>query len=78
VGWVVRVPREMLQAQAQVLAEIIDSGTPLPSRQLRGARSGEGDPWRLRGVPVVGARGVGGAIPGTKPESALMSSERWK
>jgi hypothetical protein len=29
-----------------------------------------GDPWALRGIPVVGVKGgVGGAIPGTKPES---------
>jgi hypothetical protein len=28
-----------------------------------------GDSRRLRGIPVVGARGVGGAIPGTLPHS---------
>lgn len=27
-----------------------------------------GDPWKLRGIPVVGVHGgIGGAIPGTRP-----------
>lgn len=30
-----------------------------------------GDPHKLRGIPVVGARGVGGAINGTNPGAAL-------
>lgn len=30
------------------------------------------DPWRLRGVPVVGRRGaIGGAIRGTRPGDGL-------
>jgi hypothetical protein len=28
----------------------------------------------LRGIPVAGTRGVGGAITGTRPESALLSA----
>lgn len=76
-GWVVRVPQELLKAQAKALADIIDSGTPLQARNMRGARSGEGDPARLRGIPVVGAPGVGGAIPGSRPERCIerMSSD---
>jgi hypothetical protein len=40
--------------------------TDTPTTTARAA----GDPWALRGIPVVGVKGgVGGAIPGTKPES---------
>lgn len=28
-----------------------------------------GDPWKLRGIPVCVRAGVGGASPGTRPES---------
>lgn len=73
-GWVVRVSQEMLRAQARAKAEAIDNGIDV-SRFKLAARSGEGDPWRLRGIPVVGARGVGGAIPGSRPESTVMSSD---
>src|SRR5262245_35837674 len=38
---------------------------PAPSRLSAGATAG-GDEWKLRGIPAV-ARGVGGAIPGTRP-----------
>jgi len=37
---------------------------------LRGVngRSAEGDPGRMRAIPIV-SRGVGGCIPGTQPEA---------
>lgn len=35
-----------------------------------GRRSAEGDPWRLRGIPVI-ARGVAGVSPGTHPTDAI-------
>ena len=27
-----------------------------------------GDPWALRGIPIASQHGVGGAIPGTRPD----------
>ncbi len=38
-------------------------------------RAAGGDPRRLRGIPVVGNRGVGGAVAGTDPLRALMAKE---
>lgn len=35
-----------------------------------GARSGEGDERRLRGIPAIG-RGVSGEIPGTRPDRVV-------
>ena len=53
--------------ERQVSKAIIETGGGLPV-QITLPRSAEGDPRRLRGIPVVGARGVGGAIDGTRPE----------
>lgn len=39
--------------------------------ERKGAPTAGGDAERLRGIPVVGARGVGGAIRGTKPGANL-------
>ncbi len=41
-----------------------------------GIATAGGDERRLRGIPVVGARGVGGAIPGSKPEVEVMRVDR--
>lgn len=32
-------------------------------------RSAPGDPMKLRGIPVTGVKGVGGTMPGTRPDS---------
>jgi hypothetical protein len=39
--------------------------------EKRGKATAGGDAERLRGIPVVGARGVDGAIRGTKPGGNL-------
>lgn len=44
--------------------------TDTPIATHRGATAG-GDERRLRGIPVVGARGVAGAITGTRPGANL-------
>jgi hypothetical protein len=44
----------------------------LTAQQAR--RRLQGSPADLRGIPAVG-RGVGGAMPGTQPEAALMRRE---
>lgn len=39
--------------------------------QTTGPNRPAGDPHALRGIPVVGVKGgIGGAIPGSKPDSA--------
>lgn len=50
------------QAVAKAVREANADAPPHPNRAL------PGDPWRLRGIPVVGVRGgLGGAIMGTRP-----------
>lgn len=52
---------------AQALREANAQALPHPNRHL------PGDPWKLRGIPVVGVYGgIGGAIPGTRPESVRL------
>lgn len=57
------------QQQAQLLVRIArEVDGRLPERQAQAALPG--DPWQLRGVPVVGVYGgVGGAINGTRPDA---------
>lgn len=58
---------------ATVLARItadLNLNDPLPERPTTG-RTPAGDERRLRGIPVVGARGIGGAIPGSRPGANL-------
>lgn len=57
----------------QKLAQaLLTTGAPAPpptvTRKLA-ARSGEGDEQRLRFIPVLGCRGIPGAIPGTVPHN---------
>jgi hypothetical protein len=73
-GWVVRVSHEMLLAQVKVLAEAIDNGVDVSYHKRAGHRSGEGDPFRLRGIPCV-AKGVSGAHPGSVPHVDGIPSE---
>ena len=49
-----------------------------PGRHLDEARNGStaklpGDPWALSGIPAVGRNGVGGAIAGTRPDTAVAA-----
>lgn len=61
--------------QARVLDDAVQAepeGKPLPLKQ---AITKPGDPMKLRGIPAIG-RGVGGVVPGTSPEGALLAKER--
>jgi hypothetical protein len=58
--------RELDAHSTKRLAEIaVETGNTLPSSP---AAKLPGDTRALRGLPVVGARGVGGTMPGTQPE----------
>lgn len=69
--WTVKA-HHLAQAQAKQLADIArDTATEtITLKPVRGATPA-GDEQRLRGIPVVGARGVGGTIKGTQPHRAL-------
>lgn len=56
-------------AQATQLVELARE-TDLPITTVTAATAA-GDDRRLRGIPVVGAKGVGGAINGTRPGATL-------
>lgn len=64
-----RLQRFELQRQAAAAVRIALE-EPEPRRRGDPVTPG-GDVERLRGIPVVGARGVGGAIRGTKPGGNL-------
>jgi hypothetical protein len=53
------------ERQARIMARLaLETTGPIRITSPRPA----GDPYALRGVPVVGVKGgIGGAIPGTKP-----------
>ena len=56
-----------LQTEQQVARAVLEGQAVDPHPN---ATKLPGDPWALRGVPVVGVYGgVGGAIPGTLPHS---------
>lgn len=55
----------MRRSQAEALAACVD-GNPA----ARGQRAVKPEPGDLRGIPVQ-ARGVGGASPGSSPESVI-------
>ncbi|HEX6944952.1 MAG TPA: hypothetical protein VIR59_13410 [Gaiellaceae bacterium] len=62
------IEAEMLRKVAAIVLEVgAEAPAPRPlTSQL------PLDPWRLRGVPVVGRRGaIGGAIRGTRPGDSL-------
>jgi hypothetical protein len=62
----VRLTREQMQRQAAAVTAriLLEVGEDLPSST--GGATAAGDARRLRGLPAVG-RGIGGAIPGTRP-----------
>jgi hypothetical protein len=71
-----RARAAMLEEQRKVLRkavrEAVDDG-----RDIRLPQHPAGDPRDLRGVPVIGVRGAGGAIRGTQPErEAIRRAER--
>jgi hypothetical protein len=64
---------ELDQEHANLVAKALSEN---PGRHLDEAKNGHrsalpGDPWRMRGVPIVGRAGVGGAIPGSRPDQAV-------
>lgn len=69
-------------ACAQQLADIlrdIDVDDPvLDDYKRRHIASAAGSEKKLRGIPVVGAPGVGGTIAGTNPIAAVIAKERWR
>lgn len=69
--WKVKA-HELAAAQARLLAQIAREcgDEPIILKPTRGATPA-GDEQRLRGIPVVGSRGVTGTIRGTQPHSAL-------
>lgn len=65
--------------QAEQVATILLELDPDDDRTLTDERpiaSPAGSEQALRGIPVVGARGVGGTIPDTDPLRALLAKER--
>lgn len=69
--------RPHLRKQKPTLVIAPDNGTThIQTLQLGGKRSSKtpiiGEPGDLRGIPVVGARGVGGVSPGTQPERRVI------
>lgn len=60
------------QAVALGRALLANGGADVPVKAARAAL----DPFALRGLPAVGGRGsLGGAIPGTRPDRALIAKE---
>ena len=62
------------QADIARLATIVDGGSTIArarGTRLVSHRSSEGDPLRLRGLPMI-ARGIPGTSPGTDPLAALV------
>lgn len=61
-----RIRQLELDAEQQAA---VDHALGAPGTRLVGHRSAAGDPRRLRGIPVCG--GCAGAMPGTRPDSAV-------
>lgn len=56
------------EAERQIAKIIMETGGQTPTHP--NSHVLPGDPWKLRGIPVVGVHGgIGGAIPGTKPHT---------
>ena len=64
----------MLEEQRRMVETALrDADLAVPRREVS-ARSAPADERRLRGIPVIG--GVGGHIPGTRPDLRRMDSIR--
>ena len=76
--WTVKA-HQLKQHQAEVLANaLLELDVDDPRLQERRYRTTlGGDHVKLRGLPAIG-RGVSGAIPGSSPEQALITKERWR
>jgi len=61
--------------QAKMLKEIIDEADDAQSLVRGRPMTKTGDPRQLRGVPIVGPGGFGGAILGTRPDQALLAKQ---
>lgn len=62
------------QHHARIMADLAleaDDGTPIRITSTRPA----GDERTLRGIPAIG-RNVGGAIPGTRPDTAVRPTHQ--
>lgn len=68
---------ELRAAQARLLADILLTLDPNDPRTLttKHIASPAGSERALRGIPVVGAQGVGGTITGTNPLQALIAKQ---
>lgn len=65
--------RDLDAHSTRIVAQIaVETGGSLPSSP---AAKLPGDARALRGLPVVGARGVGGTMPGTQPEREAIRRE---
>ena len=63
----IRWERELVERDRKIAQISLATDAPVPSTSSHPHRL-PGDPWKLRGIPVVGVHGgVGGAIPGTRP-----------
>ncbi len=58
-----------------MLKEIIDEADDAQSLVRGRPMTKTGDPRQLRGVPIVGPGGFGGAILGTRPDQALLAKQ---
>ncbi len=67
---------ELRQTQANILATILQELEPEHTIERVTIASPAGDEHKLRGIPVVGAKGVGGTIAGTNPLQALIAKQR--
>jgi len=62
-----RIEQELVDRDRQIAEISLATDAPVPSTSTHPHRL-PGDPWKLRGIPVVGVHGgVGGAIRGSKP-----------
>ena len=69
---------DLIRAQAQIVATILLDLHPDDPRTLQDAKhiaSPAGSERALRGIPVVGAPGIGGTIAGTSPLQALIAKQ---
>jgi hypothetical protein len=64
------------QKLARILLEVGEDEPDAVTDSGHLTRAQHHDPTRMRGIPIVGRSGYGGAIPGTSPLGALLAKER--
>jgi hypothetical protein len=73
---VARSLNETRRETAAYLRDQVDAVTNASDQELeRKVLRLPGDPWALRGLPMVGRDCIGGAIPGTRPGDGLFDDE---